>query len=91
MAEPLSPEQRAHDVATFLTLPDDGIAQRVIASAIRAAVEAERARCAAVADDMASLCAYSRDLNPTIWDRCRNVSLDIADAIRTTTTEATHG
>lgn len=46
-AEPLPPEQRAHDVATFLNLvADDGIAQRVIAAAIRAAVEAERARCA---------------------------------------------
>ena len=37
-AEPLSPEQRAHEVATFLGLPvGDGIAQRVIAASIRAA------------------------------------------------------
>lgn len=56
MAETITPEQRAHDVATFLNLPaDDGIALRVITAAIRAAetaaVEAERARCIQASPD----------------------------------------
>lgn len=58
-AEPLSPEQRAEAVCERLNLPTGpgGMARLLIASAVRAAetaaVEAERARCAKEADEMA--------------------------------------
>lgn len=53
MAETITPEQRARDVATFLNIADDGIAHRVITAAIRAAETAAVDRCAKDADEMA--------------------------------------
>lgn len=58
MAETITPEQQAKLIMNSIVLHARlggwrAHGERFIASAIRAAVEAERERCAAVADDMA--------------------------------------